>query len=175
MKNATFYDNIPHYEPRVSKKLKLSETELGKENIVKLIAKADITIKEAYFFSKKVLPENFKMLNSVNFDYLINSDKIKIVLIKNKDEKYNRNVMKKVEELAEKHKDIAFFHMYNTDTNTNLLQEKYDLSFDNYPQMVILKDDKNWVFPLNLLLKYSVTSDALGHELLSFRQNNKLI
>jgi hypothetical protein len=167
LKNTKFEDKIPHYEPTVTKKLRI--TNINNETLSNLINTGDIDLKNNYLFIKKVLPENLKNINYIQFDYMTKSNKTKIILVKNKDEKYNRNAIDKLEELAKENPNVEFFHMFNTEKNIEFLNKKYNnrelVEIKNYPQLLILKDDKLSVFPEKIFLKYSLSYQDLNREL----------
>jgi hypothetical protein len=143
LKNTKIEEPLPHYAPLVSKKIKAKD--LDRENILQVLRKNDITLDENYNFNKAILPQNFKLLNHLLFDFLIISSKKgkKIILLKDKDELINRDSMLRVQNLAKNNSGLDFFHMANTDENTKLLKEKYNLEFKNYPQLIILDTGKN--------------------------------
>lgn len=172
MKNTKIDEKIDHHDTEVTKKIKLKE--INKNTIKKLIEKKDVTIEECYFFNKKLSPDNVKTINYLSFDYLIkdNDPNISLILIKNVDETYNRETLKKFESLALKNVDLKFYHMYNTDKNIEYLKSRFDIDADNisFPQLLIIKDKRHWLFPNTILLKYSVTSEDLNAEMKKFKQ-----
>ncbi len=167
LKNTKFEDKIPHYETTVTKKLKISE--INNETVSKLISIKDIELKDNYSFVKKIHPENLKLINHILFDYHTKSSKPKIILVRNKDDKYNRLAMQRVEERAMKNQNIDFFHMYNTEKNLEFLNKKFTegefTEIKNYPQLLILKEGKLKVLSDKLFLKYSISTQDLNTEI----------
>jgi thiol-disulfide isomerase/thioredoxin len=110
-----------------------------------------------------------KLINYLQFDYLTKSSKPKIILVKNKDEKFNRNAIDRLEELAKENPNVEFFHMYDTEKNIEFLNKKFNqgelAEIKNYPQLLILKDNKLSVFPDKIFLKYSLSHQELNKEL----------
>lgn len=197
LKGVKFEDKISHYEKAVLKKLKLKENELNLDSIIKLIKKEDINMSENCLFNKKVDPDNFKMINHVMYDFYIkpeekNKRHTHIILIKNKDEVYNRDTMKRMRELAKmnlQNKNVKFYHMYNTEKNMEFLENKLSEEKENtttsdpskenyskqtinplsgvksYPQVIIIKGNKAEIFPANVFLKYRTKIEKINNEL----------
>jgi hypothetical protein len=115
-----------------------------------------------FYFNKKIPPANLKLINYINFDYLMEDnlnlkDDVKILLIKDKDENTNRNVSKKAEIFAQNNPKIKFYHMYNTNKNMKIIKQKYKLEFESYPQMIIIKNNKVEIIPQHTILSSSFT------------------
>jgi hypothetical protein len=151
-------ETLSHYSPIVSKKLKAKN--LNRESLLEIFRKEDITLEENYNFIKPVLPQNLKLLNNVLFDFLMKDTKgKKVILVKDIHEKLNRNSLEKLSDLAEKNKKVEFFYMPSTEENLKLLKEKYGLEFLNYPQLLILEDNKIRVIPQYDYLSISENKD----------------
>jgi hypothetical protein len=172
LKNAKFDEEISHYEAAVTKKIKLSS--FDDISINQLINKNDISIEENYLFNKEVLPSNLKAVNHVSYNYLTRDKKRpKCILIKNKDEEYNRDVWEKIQNLAVMNPKIDFLHVYNTESNWNFLKEKLKFKDNtNLPQIIILPNEDNQdaiYFPEEVLLSYRTNNEEINNKL------NKLI
>jgi hypothetical protein len=142
LKHTKMEEPLQHYTPFVSKKLKAKD--LSKESIIELINTKDITLDENYNFNKHALPHNFRLINHLLFDFLINKSKgKKVILLKDNNEKINRDSMKTVEQLAENYTDVDFYYMNNSEENVKLLRDRFNLEFKNYPQLLILDTDTN--------------------------------
>lgn len=171
LKSVQIDGKLPHFDPLVTKKLKL--TSFKREEVAALINKDDISIKEGYFFSHKINPENYKMVNHLLWDLYIKDDKeLKIILIKNSQEKYNRNIVSKLEKFAKSDEKQQIYYIDNSQKNLEFLNERFDVKFDNYPQLILLKGNKNWVFPVELLLSYKLDSTNIANEISMFKANN---
>lgn len=155
-----------------------------KESVIALINKdeSEINLENNYYFKKKLHPENFKMINDVMFDWLIKpQDKnAHLILIKNIDNKYNLDTVEKIERLAHVNKitktGINFYHMENTQENlahiVNRYGDKYrNLTDMNYPQLLLIRQDKIYFIPQKLFLRQKGHSD----EELNKEINNYLI
>jgi hypothetical protein len=136
---------LSHYTAEVSKKIKAKDLERG--SILELINTNDISLEENYNFNKHVLPQNFKLINHLLFDFLINKSKGKkiVILLKDKHEKTNRDAMKTIERLAEGNQDVEFFYMTNSEENKKLLKDKFNVEFKNFPQLLVLNAGDNSV------------------------------
>jgi hypothetical protein len=172
LKNTTFEEKISHYEPYVTKKLKLRN--FDKQSVTNLIKKENITLEENYNFHKKLLPDNVKLMNHLLFDLLIKpGDKNRhIILVKNTDEKFNRNSLKRLENLAKMNKNIRFYYMYNTVENINYLKEKFKnigdiLSNSNSPHLLLIKDNQISFVPQEVFLKYSTKEEEINKFILN--------
>ena len=151
--------------PQFSKKLRLKN--LNQNSLTQLIKIKDIDISQNYLFNNKIEPENMKIINHAMFEYYLRDTNSKnIILIKNKDEKYNRNSMKRFRKLAELNKDIKFYRMYNTENNMEFLNKKYELS-NTFPQVLIFNrgEERPLILSDNLFLKYSSTVESINEEL----------
>ena len=88
------------------------------------------------------------------------SDKRKtsVILIKNKDDKYNRDTFDKIKLFAKKNPCINFFYVNNTDKNIDFLKKKFPQYLEdvtNYPKMIVVKDDQSKLYQMNNLLSFT--------------------
>lgn len=155
----------------MTKKLKLKN--INKDTLIELIEKIDIELSENYLFKKKILPENLGLLNHINYEYYMNSSTSKkVILILNKDEKFNRNSIKRFRKLSKLNSHLNFYQMYNTDSNMETLSKMYGIdflkSFNTTPQIFIVNvENKNLpaIFSNDLFLKYNTTIENINAEL----------
>ena len=159
LKKTKMEEEISHYTSVITKKLKLDK--LDEENLYELFKVKDIEINQNYNFNKKIFPENFSLINHLLFDFKIKMKKNKkIILIFDKDQKFNRNVFDKVEELANRNKEIDYYYMINTNENTGFIKQRFNLEFSNFPQIIILQDEnKTNTIPQSLFLIYTSSID----------------
>ncbi len=152
----------------MTKKLKLST--FDEESIKSLISKQDITIQENYLFNKEIPPLNLKSVNYQSFAYATrDKTRFKCLLIKNKEEKLNRDVLNKIQVLAELNPEVDFLHVFNTEANLSFLKEKLNIPDQTpFPQLIILPidQDQNLVyFPSETLLKFSSKTEEIHQKL----------
>ena len=127
----------------------------SRESITRLINKEEheINLENNFYFKKKIHPENLKSINHVVFDALIKAEdkNLNVVLIKNKDNKYNLDTMDKIERLAHLNKitktGINFYHMHNSEENLAYLVHRYGEGYRNlinlnYPLLIVIRNDK---------------------------------
>ena len=177
LKETKFEENIQHYEPNITKKLKIIN--FDRDSIVQLINKeeSEIDIKNNYYFKKKISPENFKLINHIMFDMLIKpEDKtLKVILIENTDNKFNNDALDKVKRLADLNlltkTGIKFFHMNNSEENLAHLLQRYGDNYGvyknmNFPQLLIIKQEKIFCISQKLFTRHSEnSSEELNQEI----------
>ena len=83
MTQTKFEEIIQHYEPNITKKLKIIN--FNKDSIAHLINKEEyqINIGNNYYFKKKVHSENYKLINHLMFNMLIKPEdkSLNVILI----------------------------------------------------------------------------------------------
>lgn len=178
--NTKFEEKLTHYEPKISKKLRIKDP--SDLDVLNLIIKSDIKIDETYIFHKKLNPENLQNVSHLNFDLLLkntNKNNKKYLIVVNEDEILNRNILYKADKLAKMNSNSDFFIITNALENKNFIKERFGVEFMTYPQLLILEgndvkktNDSNKldlkIFPVNDLLSYKIDINSINEKLKNY-------
>ncbi len=179
LKKAVFKESIGHHSKHVLKKLVLNGAEVNKENMEKLMKTENVSFEDNYLYAKPLENKEFKLINTQNFDFMITDkpNSNKVILIQSTDSKRNRNVYEKVQQIANTfNSKIKFFYMNGTQENKEFIEKKYGLSFDSFPQLLLVNENGRYVVPKEKYLKYSIDSRKMFEDLDLFcKENNKKI
>lgn len=141
LKKAKFADEIQHYEANVLKKIKLKD--FSRQGLLKFIDTQDVSFEDNYLFRKKLPPSNFKMMNSVLFDSQFDQQAKNVLVLKSKDEKKNRHLMKQIESISNTGGNCRYYHMLGNDKNFDLMKKKFNSDLkDDLPRLFVIRDNK---------------------------------